>query len=257
MRYGLRRVMISLVLAAALGLNLAISIGFVRPVPAQAVNSAAVDPADLNVGSARQLIIVTAPNWRSRTGQVTAFERDADGGWQEVLGPTPAMLGYSGLAPSSERRQGTGKTPTGTFRIVSTFGRKPNPGTSMPYRQVDRNDAWTYDPRVPSTYNMMQTVRRSWKAYGGYVEHLWSYGVQYDYVAVLDYNLPRGEIRRGADGVRRTEQPADTSKGGGIFLHASNGTVTAGCIAIPVQQMRDITAWLDPAKEPVIVIGLD
>ena len=34
-------------------------------------------------------------------------------------------------------------------------------------------------------------------------EHLWSYGRQYNYVAVMDYNLPGGPIRTGADGVRR------------------------------------------------------
>lgn len=239
--------------------TLAVALGavFVPPGPAHAATGTAVGPDDLKVGSARQVVIVTAPSWRSRTGEVTAFERRADGSWQEVFGPIPAMLGYSGLTPAKNRRQGTGKTPTGSFPVVSAFGRKPNPGTSLPYRQIDRDDVWTYDPRVPSTYNMMQTVKRSWKPYGGYIEYLWSYGVQYDYVAVLDYNLPPGPIRRGEDGVRRADKPANTAKGGGIFLHASNGTVTAGCIAIPVEQMRAITRWLDPAKDPLVVIRID
>jgi len=212
---------------------------------------------DLELGNSQQVIIVTARSWGSRTGTVTAYQVSAGGGWEPVLGPMRAMLGHSGLIRAAQRRQGTGKTPTGTFRIVSAFGRQPDPGTSMPYLRIDRDDAWTYHPKVPSTYNMLQTAPRSWRSYGGYVEHLWSYGVQYDYVAVMDYNLPGEPIRTGADGVRRTSKPADTARGGGIFLHASDGKVTAGCIAVPVGQMRAIMRWLDPAKDPRIVVRVD
>lgn len=227
---------------------------FLGPTPASASVPTTVEPAQLELGSSEQVVIVTAPNWRSRTGTVTAYQRTGNEPWTLAFGPMKAMLGYSGLTPAKDRRQGTGKTPTGTFRLVTAFGRQPDPGTAMPYQQVDRNDAWTYHPRFPSTYNMLQTANRSWRDYGGYVEHLWSYGVQYDYVAVMDYNLPPGPIRRGADGVRRTARPADTRAGGGIFLHASDGTVTAGCIAIPVAQMRAIMRWLDPARDPRIVV---
>lgn len=214
-----------------------------------------VGPAALpGLDDARQVIVVTAPNARTTFGTLTAYTRHADGAWAIAYGPMTARLGFSGIIQARDRRQGTGKTPAGTFGIVSAFGRQPNPGTSLAYRQVDRNDTWTYNPRVPSTYNMMQTANRSWAGYGRYAEHLWSYGTQYDYVAVLDYNLPRGPIRRGPDGIRRATTPADTAKGGGIFLHVSNGKVTAGCIAIPREQMRQVLTWLDPAKRPRIVI---
>lgn len=212
-------------------------------------------PIDLpGLVDAQQVIVVTARNWRTTYGELAAYERTPGGTWVRVYGPVPARLGFAGTTPARDRRQGTGKTPTGTFGIVSAFGRQPNPGTALAYRQVDRNDTWTYDPKVPSTYNLMQTVNRSWAGYGRYAEHLWGYGVQYDYVAVLDYNLPKGPIRAGSDGVRRTTRPADTSKGGGIFLHVTNGKVTAGCIAIPREQMRQILRWLDPAKQPRMVI---
>ena len=168
--------------------------------------------------------------------------------------PPPAWAGAGWHRPK-ERRQGTGKTPAGTFGIPSAFGRLGDPGTELPYRQFDRDDAWTYNPRRPATYNVFQTVDTSWRTYGGYVESLWTYGRQYNYVAVLDYNLPNGQISRGPDGVRRTTRPADTSAGGGIFLHVTNGKVTAGCIAIPQDTMRDVLAWLDPDRKPVIVVG--
>ena len=208
-----------------------------------------------HVGTAGQVIVVTAPSWRSTHATLRAYERDGQGGWRQVIGATPARLGWSGLYLAEQRRQGTGKTPAGTFAIPRAFGRLADPGTALPYRQFDRDDAWTYDPDHPATYNVLQTADVSWDSYGSYVEQLWEYGKQYHYVAVLDYNLPDGPIRRGADGIRRTATPADTRAGGGIFLHVTNGKVTAGCIAIPEKQMRDVLRWLDPDRKPVIVVG--
>lgn len=210
-----------------------------------------------HVATSGQVIVVTAASATTSYGTLRAYERDGEGGWTQVVGATPARLGWSGLAPAAQRRQGTGKTPAGTFGIVSAFGRKADPGTRLAYRQVDRNDAWTYNPRDPSTYNIFQSVNRSWSSYGGYVEHLWSYGSQYDYVSVLDYNLPDGRITAGPDGVRRTDKPADTRAGGGIFLHVTNEKATAGCIAIPQDTMRQVLRWLDPDRKPVIVIGTE
>ncbi len=213
-------------------------------------------PSNLaHVGTAGQVIVVTAPDWRSTHATLRAYERDGAGGWRQVVGATPARLGWSGLYKAAQRRQGTGKTPAGTFGIPGAFGRAPDPGTELPYTHVDRNDAWTYNPRNPATYNLLQTANRPWSGYGGYVERLWGYGRQYNYAAILDYNLPRGPIRTGSDGVRRAARPADTAAGGGIFLHVTNGKVTAGCIAIPQDTMRDVLTWLDPDRRPVIVVG--
>jgi L,D-peptidoglycan transpeptidase YkuD (ErfK/YbiS/YcfS/YnhG family) len=218
--------------------------------------AAPVMPQDIvGVGDAQQLIVVTAPSMRSTTAILTAYEQKKDGSWREVMDSTSAFLGYGGLAPGKKRRQGTGTTPTGTYEILRGFGRSPDPGTRLPYVRVDRNDAWTYNPRVPATYNLFQSANVSWSSYGSYVEMLWSYGRQYDYVAVLDYNLPDGKVTRNAKGVRRTDQPADTRAGGGIFLHVSKGKPTAGCISIAKPRMRQLMQWLDPKKTPVIAIG--
>lgn len=222
--------------------------------PAQAVPE--FHPSRLSsIGDAGQVVVVTAPSWRSTTGTLRTYERTKDGDWRVVVEATPAFLGYGGLAPADRRRQGTGTTPAGTFAVVNAFGRSPDPGTELSYRRVDRDDAWTYNPRVPATYNLFQDAPVSWSSYGDYVEMLWSYGRQYDYVTVLDYNLPEGEVTRNARGVRRTTAPADTRAGGGIFLHVSKGEPTAGCIAVARPTMKSILQWLDPAKEPVLVVG--
>ena len=164
-------------------------------------------------------------------------------------------LGYGGLVPGSRRVQGTGTTPAGTYAITSAFGRLPDPGTKLPYRQFDRNDSWTYDRDHPYTYNVFQTAPVSWSSYGSDVEHLWSHGKQYRYVAVMDYNLPGGPIRTGADGIRRSTTPPDTHAGGGIFLHVNGSGATAGCVSVSRSDMRRVLRWLDPAMDPVIVMG--
>jgi L,D-peptidoglycan transpeptidase YkuD (ErfK/YbiS/YcfS/YnhG family) len=209
-----------------------------------------------DVGSAQQLVLVTAKRWSATTGTVQTFERNGNGKWRSVLGPVPALLGSGGLVPGEKRLQGRGQTPVGTYRVLWGFGRKPNPGTTLRYRTIDRTDAWPYNPADPATYNVFQTAAHDWRSYGRYVERLWSYGKQYNYVAVLDYNLPNGAIRRDFDGIWRTDEPANTRRGGGIFLHASNGKPTAGCIAVDEPAMRTIMRWLDPKRSPVVVIDV-
>jgi L,D-peptidoglycan transpeptidase YkuD (ErfK/YbiS/YcfS/YnhG family) len=225
--------------------------GFVAPVASQAT------PAVLNeITDSEQVVLVTANSWRSTVGTVQVFERNKNS-WTATQESVPAILGYGGLVPGKNRIQGTGTTPTGTYAFTSAFGIKSDPGTKLNYIKVDKNDAWTYNPRVPSTYNIFQTVNKTWSSYGNYVEILSTYRKQYNYVAVVDFNLPTGKITQGANGVNRTDESANTGQGGGIFLHVSNGTKTAGCIAIPEKAMKEILEWIDPKKNPVIVIRVE
>ena len=205
------------------------------------------------VGDARQVIVVEAPHWSATEGTLTAYERDGKT-WRTVQPTVRAQLGYGGLVRGDRRRQGTGTTPTGVYEILSGFGRKANPGTALAYIRVDRDDVWPYDPRRPRTYNVFQDAAANWRRYGNYVEYLWDMGMQYNYVAVLDYNLPTGPITTDARGIRRSTTPPNTARGGGIFLHVDNGKKTAGCIAVKESVMRDLMRWLDPTKDPVIVI---
>jgi L,D-peptidoglycan transpeptidase YkuD (ErfK/YbiS/YcfS/YnhG family) len=178
-----------------------------------------------------QAVVVTA------SGRLAAFERGCEpecSPWRTVIGPVLAQVGRNGVVPAERRRQGTGTTPAGTFRITAAFGRAPDPGTAMPYRRIDRDDTWMYDPRRPGTYNRIVNGGR------GVGERLWDYRVRYRYALVVDYNLPpRPDVRRG----------------GGIFLHVSIGRPTSGCVAVPRHTMRELLRWLDPAADPHIVIS--
>ena len=124
---------------------------------------------------------------------------------------------------ASLRRRATNRRPV---------GRLPDPGSDLPYRQIDHDDAWSYSPAHPYTYNVLQTAPYRWTSYGDNVEVLWRHGRQYRYAAVLDFNLPAA-VHTAPSGIRYAETPVDTSRGGGIFLHVTDGTATAGCIAVP------------------------
>ncbi|MDO8731479.1 MAG: L,D-transpeptidase family protein [Actinomycetota bacterium] len=206
-------------------------------------------------GASNQVVLVAADSLKSTTARLATYERTASG-WKQIGRSTSAFLGRHGLVPADQRRQSTGTTPMGTFALTTAFGRLTNPGSKLPYTQVDRNDAWTYNPKVPSTYNLFQDVKRSWRSYGSYVEHLWQLGPQYDYVVTTSFNESTGQITRSSSGVRRTDQPSNTKRGGGIFLHVSKGEPTVGCVSMPRADMRRIVQWLDPAAHPVVVIGL-
>jgi L,D-peptidoglycan transpeptidase YkuD (ErfK/YbiS/YcfS/YnhG family) len=208
-----------------------------------------------HLGDARQVVVVTARSWSSSHAVLRTWERLPEGGWQLRGEPVRARVGRHGFVPAEQRRQNSGTSPAGTFAVVSAFGNGSDPGTALPYRRVERNDWWTYDPRDPGSYNVLQPRRvpsSRWRT--AWAEHLSAYGGQYRYVAVLDFNLPEG-VHRVPGGQRLADVPADIRLGGGIFLHVSGPDATAGCVSVPRATMRRVLRWLDPAAHPVLVMG--
>ena len=209
------------------------------------------DPAPV-----RQVIVVKADGWSSQRATLRRFVWD--GGWQVVGSPTRAWVGVNGFAPARTRTQNTGTTPAGVFGLPSAFGIGSGSRIRLPYHQITAGSYWPYDPRDPRTYNIFQTERSKsarWRADGRWSERLRDYGGQYRWATVIGYNLPRSTYVDRRTGERRTERPARTDKGGGIFLHVSKGRPTAGCVSVPRARMRSIVRWLDPAADPRIVMG--
>ena len=206
------------------------------------------------LGAARQVVVVSATSWSSSVARLRAWERAPDGTWALVMGPVPARVGRNGFVRAAARRQGSATTPAGTFGLLRAFGTWGDPGTALPYRQVDGNDWWPYDPRDPATYNVVQTRRSpasDWRE--TWAEHLSSFGRQYRHAVVLDFNLPAGVHRSGSE--RVAGDPADTRRGGGIFLHVDRPGATTGCLSVAQPDLRRLLRWLDPAAAPVIVAG--
>jgi L,D-peptidoglycan transpeptidase YkuD (ErfK/YbiS/YcfS/YnhG family) len=179
-----------------------------------------------------QMITVTSEAIEDTTATLTAWERDESGTWVSVIGPTEAYLGAEGLGVP---RDNIWRTPMGTFALDQAFGNQPDPGTKMPYFQADDQDWWDALPGSP-TYN--SHVRQPENP-GGDSEHILSTGEIYDYVVNIAHNPQRVN-----------------GYAAGIFLHVSNDEPTWGCVAIDRDVMREIVQWLDPARQPVISIGL-
>ncbi|MGB2838258.1 MAG: L,D-transpeptidase family protein [Actinomycetes bacterium] len=223
--------------------------------PAGAAGAATPLPERLtHIGESRQVVVVTTRSWTTSHARLQTWKLTSSGEWVRVVDPIPARVGWNGVRREANRKQNTGTTPAGTFGLLRGFGLAKPAGVDLPYRRVDRNDWWPYDPADPKTYNVFQPRRvkhAQWRT--DWSERLKSYGAQYRYAVVLDYNLPSEITWR--NGQRVARNTADTSAGGGIFLHVSGSGATAGCVSIARDQMRQVLKWLDPAKDPVIVIG--
>jgi L,D-peptidoglycan transpeptidase YkuD (ErfK/YbiS/YcfS/YnhG family) len=213
-------------------------------------------PSYLSLSSGvRQLVTVTSDRWSSTRATMTAWRRGG-AGWQRVHGPVTVRLGWNGWAPAGKRRQNSGTTPAGTFRMPYAFGNRADPGALLRYTATDGDDVWPYEPRDPATYNIYQPSRAStshWRS--GYRERLASYGYEYAYAVVLGFNLPSGVHWSARRAQYVASQPADTRRGGGIFLHVQGSRYTAGCVAGPLSDIRWMVRWLDPAMSPRIVMA--
>ena len=207
-----------------------------------------------HLGSSTQVLVVRAANWSTSHASLVAWRQSSDGSWQRAFGPVPARIGWNGFAWAARRVQSSGETPAGTFRLLRGFGLARPAGVRMPYRVVDLKDWWPYDPKDARTYNVFQTSRsRAARWRTSWAEHLATYRRQYRYAMILDYNLPSGVHVDG--GQRVATVPADTRKGGGIFLHVNGDGATAGCVSVARPTMRTVLTWLDPTALPRIVMG--
>jgi L,D-peptidoglycan transpeptidase YkuD (ErfK/YbiS/YcfS/YnhG family) len=192
---------------------------------------AAARPADPLAG--RQLITVSAASYGGTYATLTAYRRSA-GHWRRILGPWTARIGRGGFAPPGRKREGDGRTPSGTFGFGFFFGVLANPGVRFGYRQSQPYDFWDDDPASPR-YNEWVDQRRADP--GRSPEPMDVSG--YDYGAVIAYNTAR-----------------TPGLGSGIFLHVNIGIATAGCVTLPMDELLRVLRWLDPARSPRIRMGV-
>ena len=187
----------------------------------------------------KQLIINTAPDYVVSDTTIRAYEKDGST-WKEVLKLSPACIGAGGFAAPGEKKEGDYRSPTGAFTFGVCFGNKDNPGTKMEYRKTTDNDYWVDDSQS-KYYNTWQTgpVDGRWTS----AEAIGLTGPVYDYAAVINYN---------------TDKPVP-GLGSAIFMHiwSGQGGVTAGCTAMSEENLVTLFKWMDPAKKPMILQGVE
>ncbi len=195
-------------------------------------------PYEKTIGRSTQVLLV-----RERRGlfsskySVYGLEK-TQGHWRQVSRSTGAAIGRNGFAASGEKREGDGKTPSGMFALKRTFGYEKAAKTKMVYRQVLKEDLWVDDPNAPD-YN--QWVKQGETAAASYEKMKREDGL-YKYGIVIEYNT----------------DPVIKGHGSAIFLHVwkGKGSSTAGCVAVPEEDIVRILEWLDPNAFPLILMGV-
>lgn len=191
----------------------------------------------VTVGNATQVITVVASSSSSTTAVLTAWQRASNGTWSVAFGPYQAWVGSAGIGHQSE---GSTKTPIGTFTLTEAFGRLANPGTALPYHLSQPNDWWVSDVNS-KYYNTLQNCVKSACPFNTSVsEHIYYETPYYNYAVVMDVN----------------RWPAVPGAGSAFFLHVTDHSPTAGCVAIDQSNLIKIMRWLDPAQHPRIADGI-
>ena len=186
--------------------------------------------------------VVTVNRTRSWHARVILWERDASG-WRVVARAGKGAIGYGGLVRGPRRKQGTGTTPVGTYRLLSTFGTHSRAASwDMGHRRIKRDDFWVQD-NASAYYNRYRN-----KSQGGFrwwltsgintSERLTDFPTEYEYAFNTSFNI--NQVRR---------------RGAGIFLHVNGTGATAGCASAPRWFIQRAMARLDPRRVPVIAIG--
>lgn len=225
----MRKTEISCVLLAATVLMaLAIVAGLVPASPASAART--VTSASHPV---RELITVTAASYSTTYATFRAY--DVSGTKKTlVFGPWTARVGYNGIARPGKKREGDGRTPSGSYGFSFFFGvDRPLKGFEFPFRHAYTYDYWDDDPASPR-YNEWVDAKT---ANPGRDPEPMHNVPAYDYAAVIAYNTAR------VPGL-----------GSAIFLHVGTGTATAGCVSLPESKLVKILRWLRPADNPRITI---
>lgn len=183
-----------------------------------------------------QVIIVTRVEAPGSDAQLFAYEMNDEDEWKHILGPVPAMIGRNGFAPSGEKREGDGKTPSGIYYLGFAFGYLPKIDSAMPYRQMTRSDIWVDDPASPDYNSLKKRGETRAKSF----EDMVLSDDRYKYGIVIRYNM----------------DPVVPGHGSAIFLHIWKDpkTPTSGCVAVSEENILKLLKWLNPRKRPVIML---
>lgn len=142
------------------------------------------------------------------------------------------VVGKNGV--SANKSEGDYCTPKGMYSLGFGFGTELIE-TKIEYRIINENCYWVDDSKSKYYNQWKETEVIDWES----AEHLIDYPVSYHYGVVINYNL----------------NPTVPERGSAIFLHCFAGNYTAGCVAVPEENMVCIMHWLNEKLNPCIIIN--
>jgi L,D-peptidoglycan transpeptidase YkuD (ErfK/YbiS/YcfS/YnhG family) len=190
-----------------------------------------------STGEAAQLVTAVAPTRRATRAQLRLWRKRGEC-WVAVTQPWTAWVGGRGVNPN--KREGDRTTPAGAFGFDRTmYGVAPNPGVRFRYRKIVCGDWWVEDPRSRHYNRFFHAPCGAEPPFARVSDDMSRSPTAYRHLAVIDYNM----------------RPTIPGRGSGIFLHASTGRPTLGCVSLPLGQLLRVLRWLDPAQQPMIAVG--
>ncbi len=190
-----------------------------------------------STGTGTQLVTLVTAQRTSTSGMLRIWRRAGEC-WVPVAGPWAAWVGQRGI--SENKREGDRMTPSGAFGFTRTmFGVAPNPGVRYPYRRIACGDWWVEDPRSRFYNRFYRAGCGVRPPFSTTSDDMSRSPTAYRHLAVIAYNT----------------NPVVPGRGSGIFLHASTGRPTIGCVSLPLRQLLRVLRWLRPESSPLIVIG--
>jgi D-alanyl-D-alanine dipeptidase len=196
----------------------------------------------------KQLILILARDWTSRTGTMVRFEKNTT--W-EKRAEHPVTLGLRGLAwgrglhplewKGPLKKEGDKRTPAGLFLLGSAYGPQAEPpqGTTWPYRPITEKWFCVDDPKS-AAYNRVGSLDSLGKKDWSSAEDMRRKDALYDWVININQNWP--DVKAGC--------------GSCIFFHVwrAPGSGTEGCVAMTEEDIKSLISWLRPESNPVVVI---
>lgn len=209
-----------------------------------------------------QIVIVTTDSWETPFATVRRFERNApDLPWRAVGGPIHANIGKNGLTVGlgtasahrlgirqhPEKYEGDHTTPAGVFRLGQKYGYEPDGSEGKWHYQEVTRDWKGVDDAKSAHYNQVVSAKietPDWTS----AEEMRRDDDLYSRVVVVDHNGGAADRVFGAKPI--------PGRGSCIFLHVWRGpeSPTAGCVSMSFTNMDELTLWLQPSANPVIVI---
>lgn len=195
--------------------------------------------------SGDQMVLVLASSWKTSYAKMQLFEKHR-GQWQPVSEVIDVLIGRNGLGwglglhkkqkKGPRKQEGDGRSPAGIFKISKACGKIESFTVKMPYVLLHPDSVAVDDPES-QYYNMLidqKNVEKDWTSQ----EMMFDF-VEYRLALFVDHNFP----------------VLDRYSGSCIFIHdwKTHDHPTAGCTALPPQEMTHLVSWLDPQKEPILV----
>jgi L,D-peptidoglycan transpeptidase YkuD (ErfK/YbiS/YcfS/YnhG family) len=157
------------------------------------------------------------------------FVAYADGTFDLAGRLTRCALGPNGIAAPAGKREGDGRSPTGTWplrQVLYRPDRRAAPRTALPAAPLASGDGWCDAPDDPA-YNLPVRL-----PYPASAESLWRDDHLYDLIVILGFN----------------DAPVVPGAGSAIFLHLAKPSYepTQGCIALSAADLETLLRLAAP-----------